>query len=77
METARRARDLAERALELEQEKLQAGRTSNFEILSLQAGLRTADIQALAAEIAYLNALTALDQQIGSTLETWRITLEP
>ncbi|MEP3074491.1 TolC family protein [Maricaulis sp.] len=77
VETARRARDLAERALELEQEKLQAGRTSNFEILSLQAGLRTADIQALAAEIAYLNALTALDQQIGSTLETWRITLEP
>ncbi|MCH8488374.1 MAG: TolC family protein [Oceanicaulis sp.] len=77
LETAGRARDLAERALELEQEKLQVGRTSNFEILSLQTDLRAADIQLLTAQIDYLNALTAVDQQIGSTLETWRITLDP
>jgi len=77
LETARRARDLAERALELELEKLRVGRTSNFQVLSLQTDLRTADVQSLSAEIAYLNALTTLDQQIGSTLETWRITVEP
>ncbi|PTD25160.1 TolC family protein [Sphingomonas fennica] len=72
---ARRARALAARALELQQEKLKVGRASNFEVLSFQADLRTADTQELAARIGYLNALTSLDQQIGNTLETWRISL--
>ncbi|MEO1037959.1 MAG: TolC family protein [Pseudomonadota bacterium] len=76
VETARRAQALAERALQLQQGRLEAGRASNFEVLSFQADLRAADIQALNASIAYLNALTALDQQIGSTLDTWRISVE-
>ena len=76
VETARRAQALAERALQLQQARLEAGRASNFEVLSFQADLRAADIQALNASIAYLNALTALDQQIGSTLDTWRISVE-
>lgn len=75
LEASRRARDLAARALELQQEKLKVGRASNFEVLSFQDSLRNADAQELNARIAYLNALTALDQQIGSTLETWRIDL--
>jgi len=75
VEAARRARDLSERALEIGQERLRFGRASNFEVLSLQSDLRAADAQQLSANIAYLNALTALDQQIGSTLETWRISL--
>lgn len=75
VEAARRARALSERALEIGQERLRFGRASNFEVLSLQADLRAADAQQLSANIAYLNALTALDQQIGSTLETWRISL--
>ncbi|WP_338578621.1 TolC family protein [Brevundimonas olei] len=75
VEAARRARALSEQALEIGQERLRFGRASNFEVLSLQADLRAADAQQLSANIAYLNALTALDQQIGSTLETWRISL--
>lgn len=75
VEAARRARTLSAQALEIGQERLRFGRSSNFEVLSLQADLRAADVQALSADIAYLNALTALDQQIGSTLETWRISL--
>ncbi|ATQ42260.1 TolC family protein [Caulobacter mirabilis] len=75
LEAARRARDLAARALDLQQEKLKVGRASNFEVLSFQDSLRNADAQELNARISYLNALTALDQQIGSTLETWRINL--
>lgn len=75
LEAARRARSLAERALMLQQEKLKAGRASNFEVLSFQSDLRAADNQELAAGIAYLNALTNLDQQIGNTLETWQISL--
>lgn len=75
LEAARRARNLTAQALELQQEKLKAGRASNFEVLSFQADLRAADTQELVAGITYLNALTALDQQIGSTLDTWRIDL--
>ncbi|MEN5177736.1 TolC family protein [Brevundimonas diminuta] len=75
VEAARRARALSARALDIGQEKLRFGRASNFEVLSLQADLRAADAQELSANITYLNALTALDQQIGSTLETWRISL--
>lgn len=76
VEAARRARVLAASALELQQEKLRVGRASNFEVLSFQADLRAADIQELSASIAYLNALTALDRQIGSTLDTWRIVVD-
>lgn len=75
VEAARRAKSLSEQALEIAHEKLRFGRASNFEVLSLQSDLRAADAQELAANIAYLNALTALDQQIGSTLSTWRISL--
>jgi len=76
LEAALRAKDLAARSLELHNERLQAGRASNFEVLSLQSTLRAADAQALSARIAYANALTALDQQLGRTLETWQISLE-
>ncbi|RHW19456.1 TolC family protein [Sphingomonas gilva] len=75
LEAARRARELAARALDLQREKFEAGRASNFEVLSFQADLRAADTQELTASIAYLNALTQFDQQIGSTLDTWQISL--
>lgn len=75
VEAANRARDLAERALDIQRERLAVGRASNFEVLSFQTDLRAADMQALAASIAYQNELTSLDQQIGSTLDTWRISL--
>ncbi|KAA5802286.1 TolC family protein [Alkalicaulis satelles] len=75
VEAAQRRQTLAERALDIQLERLRFGRGSNFETLSLQADLRAADTQALTAKIAYLNALTALDQQIGSTLETWQVSL--
>jgi outer membrane protein TolC len=75
VEAAEQARTLASKALEVAREKLKAGRSSNFEVLTFEADLRAADTQALAAAIAYLNALTSLDQQLGTTLETWRIAL--
>jgi outer membrane protein TolC len=75
VEAARRAQDLARQALDNEREKLKAGHSSNFEVLSFTDDLRAADTQALAAAIAYLNALTSLDQLAGSTLTTWHITL--
>lgn len=75
LEGARRAQELAQRALEIEKDKLKAGRSSNFEVRSLESDLRAADEQKLAAIITYLDALTTLDLNLGTTLETWRITL--
>jgi outer membrane protein TolC len=75
VEAARSARDLAAKTVELERERQQAGRASNFEVLSFQAELRAADTQALAAGVAYLDALTTLDEQLGTTLDTWKVSL--
>lgn len=75
LDAARRAKILAQRALALQREKFSVGRASNFEVLSFQADLSAADNQELTAAITYLNALTILDQQVGSTLDTWKIAL--
>jgi outer membrane protein TolC len=75
LQAARRARKLAQQALEIQQERLKVGRASNFEVLSFQSDLRSADAQELSAGVAYLNELTGLDQQVGSTLDTWQIAL--
>jgi outer membrane protein TolC len=75
LEAARQARALAAQALENERDKLKAGRASNFEVLAFEADLRAANTQSLASSIAYLNALTTLDQQLGTTLDTWRVSL--
>jgi outer membrane protein TolC len=72
---AREAQALAAQALKFENDKLKAGRASNFEVLSFEANLKTAEVQALNAGIAYLNALTSFDEQVGGTLATWRIEL--
>nr|WP_246500128.1 TolC family protein [Azospirillum soli] len=72
---SRRARELAERTLEAETIRLRAGRSSNFQVVSFQDQLRVAENAELAALVGYLDALVALDQQLGTTLDTWRIQL--
>lgn len=74
-ELARRARELAGLQLEAELVKLQAGRSSNFQVVSFQGSLQASESAELAAVIAYANSLTQLDQVLGTTLETWRISL--
>ena len=73
LQAARRFRELASQAVENERAKLAAGRSSNFQLLSLQDDQRIAEIQELTATIAYLNALTSFDLQIGATLASWKI----
>lgn len=75
VEASHTARELAEKTVSLEREKLKVGRASNFEVLTFDANLRSAESQELSAGISYLNALTILDQQLGTTLDTWQITL--
>jgi len=74
-ELAKRARELTALQLQAEVARLQAGRSSNFQVVSFQAALQSAESAELQAVIAYLNALTTLDQVLGTTLDTWRIEL--
>lgn len=74
-EIAQRARDLSRHKLEIEREKLQAGRSSNFQVLSFESDLRNAESARLNAVIAYLNTQAHLDQTLGTTLESWDIDL--
>lgn len=70
------ARLYAEAALEAEQKKLENGKSTNFEVLSLQSSLtlaRSAEIGALAD---YNKALSALAQFEGTTLERRKIDVQ-
>jgi len=77
VELASRARQLTERKLEIEADKLRAGRTTNFQMVSFQSDVVNAQVAELDAIIAYLNALTRLDDVLGTTLQTWRIDVSP
>lgn len=75
VDAARQAHRLANLNLTLERERLKVGRASNFEVVTFESNLRAAATQELSAVIAYSNALTTLDQQLGTTLDTWKISL--
>lgn len=70
------ARELSERKLEIEKGKLQAGRTTNFAIVTFQNDLVSARLNEIGAQISYLNAITVLEQTIGTTLAVWGIRIE-
>ncbi len=72
---ARRSDELAREAVEIERAKLSAGRSSTFEVRSLENDLRASESRLLQARVGYLNALTRLDLQLGTTLQTWKIDL--
>lgn len=70
------ARELAERKLEIEKGKLQTGRTTNFAVVTFQNDLIRARLNEIAAQITYLNAITSLDETLGTTLDSWNIRIE-
>ncbi|MFH7026251.1 MAG: TolC family protein [Heteroscytonema crispum UTEX LB 1556] len=76
LELARNETQLSERQLAIEQEKLKLGRSNTLDIISLQNALAQARNNELNATIAYLNALTNLDQILGTTLQTWQVTIK-
>ncbi len=76
MKLARQARTLSEKQLAIEQEKLDLGMTTNFQLVQFQNDLVSAQTSELDTKISYLNALTRLDQVLGTTLDTWRIDLQ-
>ena len=70
-----KATALAIRKLNNEKEKLIAGRSSNFQLTTYQDQLKTTQINELQVKISYLNALTDLDDYLGTTTETWNIDI--
>lgn len=73
---AARAAGLAQQALDAERRRLNLGLTTNLRMIVFEDDLVRAQNSELDATIAYLNALTSLDQTLGTTLRTWGITVE-
>lgn len=76
VELAKNATELAEQQLDIEQQKLRLGRSFTREVVRFQDDLIFARNQEISAQIDYLNALTTLQKTLGTTLETWNITIE-
>jgi len=77
VELAQRATALSQRQLDIEREKQRLGReTGIFELVRLQNELVDARKAELNVTIDYLNALTRLDQTLGTTLATWQVKVE-
>ncbi len=73
---AQRARTLSEKKVSIETEKLKAGRSTNFQIVSYQNDLVNAQNNELTTTIAYLDTMTALDRTLGIALEKWGVSLQ-
>lgn len=69
---ARRARELAERRLEVTRERFRLEREDIFQVVSLQNAVVTAQNEEVNAKIDFLDAVTQLDQALGVTLNTWK-----
>ena len=72
---ATQSRVLSEKKVEIETEKLKAGRSTNFQLVSYQNDLVNAQNSELGAIITYLNALTSLERTLGTTLDKWGVSL--
>jgi outer membrane protein TolC len=75
LDVAKKAEALALTAVDIEKQKLSFGKSSVFQVQSLEANYRSSQTQTLNAEISYLNSLTALDLALGSTCDTWKINV--
>ncbi|MDU9050264.1 MAG: TolC family protein [Candidatus Electrothrix sp. Rat3] len=76
VELSQKARALSQKQLDIELEKLKSGQSSNFQVMTYQDRLITAQYDENSKKIDYLNALTDLDKFLGTTLEHWGIDLK-
>ena len=66
---------LAAQSYDLEKKKQQAGITSALDVNNTQNQLILAQAGLIGAKISYLNALSALQRLLGTTLDEWQIKL--
>ena len=76
VDSTKQARLYAEAALDAEQKKLQNGKSTSFQVLSLQSDLTVASSEEIRALADYNMALADLAQAEGSTLERRQIDLQ-
>ena len=76
IDLAQRTRELAEQKFNVEKEKLNLGLSTNFQVSRFEDDLVSAQNGEVSTIITYLNALTRLDQTLGTTLGTWRINIQ-
>ena len=76
IESSRQARIYAEQALDAEQKKLDSGRSTSFVVLQLQRDVTAARSDEIRRRADYNQALAALYQAEGSTLEHKNIQIE-
>jgi outer membrane protein len=75
---ARQARELAQRRLDIANEKFRRGReTDIFEVLELQSDLTFARETETTAQVEFLDATTRFEQALGITLERWQQQVNP
>ncbi len=75
-DATRKARQFAEAALEAEQKKLEAGKSTSFVVLQLQRDLTTARSAEMRAVADYHKALARLALSEGTVLERNKLTVE-
>ncbi|MGV6827529.1 MAG: TolC family protein [bacterium] len=75
LELSKELLELSQHQFEVEQEKLKYGRSSSFNVISMQNDYESSKLRHLDTQIAHLNALTQLDKTLGTTLVTWNIDI--
>lgn len=76
VKATRKARELAQKRLDVEEKKFAVGRTTSLEVLRAQEDLATAEANEAKAVIDYMISLGNLDKSQGTILDTYSIKLE-
>lgn len=75
-QAAAKSRELAALLLDAEQKKFQLGSSTPFNVVQQQRSLTAAQASETAAQVAYRNARTGLEQALGTTLEAHNVSIE-
>lgn len=74
-EAALKNRELDQQLLDAEQKKLSLGASVPYNVIQQQRDLTAAESAVIAAEVSYSNAKVALDQTLGTILETNHVSI--
>ena len=75
-QAALKNRELDQQLLDAEEKKLSLGASVPFNVIQQQRDLSAAQSSVIAAEVSYSNARVALDQTLGTILETNHVSIE-
>ena len=65
-----------EKTVQITQQQVQYGITSNFELFEQRANYQTAQQNLISSKIEYLGSIAAFDAFLGTTLDTWNIKVK-